>query len=437
MKSVCYFNRSWNRSFASRGRGQADGDDVSNRPLSPHPMTSSAEQFRRYASRAALMGAVNPVALVALLLMLLLVGCSSGDPVIDRPAPLKQVSGSKVVSQQSYSVQREFIGALQAPQRTELSFDSAGPISQIYVAEGDVVEKGQVLASLDRELLESELRAAEASKRDLQAQASFTQRELDRMNKLRQQNFASESRIDQMETERNSIRARIDGVSANIASLNRRLEKTELRAPFAANVSSRYLDEGAIVNPGSAVFQLLETEQLIVRVGLPVALARTLEVGQRLATNLESSSLSAVVQSIGLSVSFDTNTVPLELSLESSSGAPQLYDGQIVRVIVPEQRSVAGTWIPIDSLIAGVRGSWDVYVLVKGGDLQNSNELDLAAEYRVERRKVNVAYIGGGRAYISHGLSDGDVLLDKGVHKVAAGQAVVLTPFSTLAKSSG
>ncbi len=435
MKGVCSFHRSWNRSIQYRRRSSTQEPQA--RQSNPHPMTSSAEQFRRYASRSSLLASLNPLGFIALLLLLFLTGCSQGESVGLQPVALKQVSGSQVVSQENYRVQREFIGALQAPQRTELSFDSAGPISQLYVTEGDVVEKGQLLASLDRELLEAELRAAQASRRDLQAREAFASRELARLNALRDKNFASESRLDQMKTERDSMRARIDGVSANIASLNRRLDKTELKAPFSANVAARYLDEGAIVNPGTAVFQLLENEQLIVRVGIPVPLARTLELGQTLAATLESRTLTAVVSSIGRSVSFDTNTVPVELSLESRVSSPELYDGQIARVIVPEQRPIAGTWIPIESLIAGVRGSWDVYVLVDDTEGAADLETNAGSQYRVERRKVNVAYIGGGRAYISHGLSDDELLLDKGVHKVAAGQSVVLSPVSALAQKSG
>ena len=118
-----------------------------------------------------------------------------------------------------------------------------------------------------------------------------------------------------------------------------------------------------------------------------------------------------------------------------------------MRLVVPETRTVRGTWVPLDSLIAGVRGSWDVYVLIKSqhaedSDLQSVNASDnfvtdtFAPEtFSVERRKVNVEYVGEGRAFVSHGLNDDDYLVDKGVQKIATGQTVTLISHASLASA--
>ena len=379
------------------------------------------------------------------LLSLALTACGSGNQQTTSLYPsLKNVSGASIELQENYNVRREFIGALQAPQRVGLSFDAAGPIKAMLVNEGDVVAEGQVLAELDDEVLRAELNAAQANRRDLRSRLDFNQRELKRLDELRARNFASESKYDELETQRRSLRAQIDSISASIQSLETRIAKTVLRAPFTANVSARFLDEGAIVNSGTAVFQLLENDELQVRLGMPVPLARTLQVGDLLSALVEGKEYSVKVRSIGLSVSFSTNTVPVELELVTTDEDDKLYDGQIVRLLINETREEHGAWVPVDSLVAGVRGSWDVYVLVPppGGATTDtgvsSNALDGDAAkdvFRVERRKVSVAYVGGGRAYVSHGLNDGDLLVDRGVQKIASGQTVKLHPPSVLAQA--
>lgn len=346
----------------------------------------------------------------------------------------KQVSGKLITLQDSYLVRREFIGALQAPQRVELSFDASGAIQDIFVKEGDIVEQGQVLATLDNDVLRAELKAAEASRRDLKSRAAFNDRELARLNKLRNNNFASESRYDEIETQKQSLLAQIDGVSATIRSLEKRLDRMVMKAPFAANVSARFLDDGSIVNTGSPVLQLLESDELLVRLGMPVPLARNLHVGQQLSAIVEGSEYLTEIQSIGLSVSFTTNTVPVELKLITEKESARLYDGQIVRLVVPENRDVQGTWVPVESLVAGVRGSWDVYVLARNNFSQTDKEETNAEQtYNVERRKVNVEYVGDGKAFVSHGLKNNDYLVDKGVQKIATGQTVTLLQHATLA----
>lgn len=413
--------------------------------MAPAPLTTQAhrpKQNRPYTPNGKVGVFVLPKSLTEILswslliaLAALQIACSSEQPA-DQTAntSLKQVSGLQIEIQPNYQINRQFIGALQAPQRVELSFDASGPIKELLVNEGDSVSAGDTLAILDDTVLKAELNAAKASHRDLRSRYEFNQRELERLEKLRNQNFASESRFDELQTLRRSLKAQLDGVNATIKSLDARIEKTILKAPFTANISARFFDAGAIVNPGSPVLQLLENNELLVRLGIPVRLARQLSVGDELLAVIEDIHHDAIILSVGSSVSLSTNTIPIELQLRTNDGAMRLYDGQIVRLVVPEVREVAGTWIPAESLVAGVRGSWDVYVLATNDETKEAPDTT-ADIFIIERRKVNVEYLADGHAFISSGLSNNDKLVDKGVQKIAAGQLVTLHPLSSVAEN--
>ncbi len=332
----------------------------------------------------------------------------------------KTVSAKQVTIQPDYQVAREFIGALKAPQRIDLGFDSAGPIVSVLVEEGDNVKAGQVLAELDSSVLNAELEATQARKRELLARLDLNKRDLERQKKLREKSFASESRSDQLISQQQSLIAQIDQVTASTLSLEKQLEKKVLYAPFDSSVSNRLLDEGAVVKEGTAVLQLLESGRLEARIGVPLRLARKLEAGGEAEVVIERQIHQAKFLSIGTSVNSTTKTIPTELEVFVNDGAKKLYDGQIIRLKVNETRSQSGVWIPVDSLIAGIRGSWDVFVLSPVDDKEPSDD----SLHIIERRKVNVDYVGGGRAFVSHGLNTGDWLVDAGAHKVATGLQV-------------
>ena len=358
-----------------------------------------------------------------LALALVVAGCESrAAPGSTTQKTHQSVSVRQVQVQSSYFVGREFLGVVQAPQRVDLGFDSSGAMLEVLVKEGDWVEDGQVLAKLDSSVLEANLASAVASRQDLNARLKLAQKELKRLETLREKNYAAESQIDTLVSQRQSLRAQLNGAQANITSLERQLEKKVLHAPFSARVAARFVDRGAVVQPGMPVVQLLEAGKLEARVGIPVRMARKIKLGATYTAIVEGKEYRAIVKSLGSSVNQISKTVATELEIVDIDANKKLLDGQIVRLVLDEERDSEGAWISVDSLVAGTRGTWDVYVLVEpGAEIKEADGVDLRV---IERRKVSVEYIGGGGAYISYGLNSGDWVADAGVQKLAVGQLV-------------
>lgn len=362
------------------------------------------------------------VGLSALFLLAGLAACGSDHKAFAQLSEPHYASVSvRQVSEQSvYQVPREFIGVVQAPQRTNIAFDASGSLVALFVEEGDTVVQGQPLAQLDTSVLDSQLANAKAAKRELDVRLALNKKDLARLQKLREKNYAAESQEDSLASQRESLKAQIDAARASINTLEQQLKKKTLVAPFAATVAGKTVDQGAVISQGMVIMQLLEAGSLEFRVGVPVRMARKLNVGDMHAVLIEGREHAAKVKTIGARVDFASKTIAVELELVNSTG--NLFDGQIARLVLNEQREQSGVWVSVDSLVAGARGSWDVYILSElTEDLPQSDGDDLKM---VERRKVNVEYIGGGGAFISYGLSTGEWVVDSGIHKIAVGQLV-------------
>ena len=209
-----------------------------------------------------------------LVTLLLLASCadagqvSSVDPV--RPA--------KLITVQAASLERElsFPAVIQAAQSAELTFQVAGEIRELNVLEGDVVQAGDVIATLDQR---------DARNRLSQSQAEYenAQVEFERAERLFEQDAIARSVLDTRRTQRDVARASLD-------TARKALSDTVLRAPFTGGISRvdgrqfqniqakevialiQSSEVEAVMNaPGTIVARIPQLQQLETRVVLDAA----------------------------------------------------------------------------------------------------------------------------------------------------------------------
>ena len=219
---------------------------------------------------------------VTLVFTLLMIGLAIGLMVLgqnvlaDRAADVTppdattpmQVSPARLQLEDGYSVARHFPGQIEAGQRTTMAFEQGGTVALLAVDEGDRVAPGTLIARLDTRLVEAEKARLEAARRALEAQAELARRTTDRQTALRDRGFASAQAVDNVALQLAELEARIAELDASLVSVTLQLEKSELRAPFDAPVSTRMVDTGGAVGAGQPILSLVETGGHQFRVGL-------------------------------------------------------------------------------------------------------------------------------------------------------------------------
>lgn len=181
-------------------------------------------------------------------------------------------------------------GTLEARVRTSVSPKISGRLVQLLVDQGDRVTKGQLLATLDdgelkqqAEVAQAELAVAHASvdrsAMDIvrsEATAIFARAELKRVSGARVASAVSVNELDQA-TERRDVadsdakRAQLAKVEAeksvikaeaSLRYYEERLADTKIVAPFDGLVVHRSRDPGDIVVPGTAILEVISTDEL-------------------------------------------------------------------------------------------------------------------------------------------------------------------------------
>ena len=359
-------------------------------------------------------GSAFPLALA--LSLTLLSACSKKEQVIEevneKSANYYQSADIQTISpSMSYDIIRNYVGKVMSKQLTSLSFEYAGKVANVYVDNGDVITKGQLLAEFDTELLTIKRREIDSTIAQLNAQAELNQLNLTRINNLNTKGYSSKQALDELETEQKIIQADISRQHANIATIEYQISQAKLHAPFDAFINTRSVAEGENFTPNQTAFELIKQTHHEITVGVPVNVASRLTIGQQLDVTLNKKTVKAQVLVIGKQVHDVSRTVELRLALKQQS---LFYNGQLVQVKIKQNVQKPGFWLPLSALTDGVRGQWNVYQVA-----QTTHALFAisASTIKVEYSTVDAAYITGLP------LIDNKIIM-AGVHRYVPGQLV-------------
>ncbi|MCP5055509.1 MAG: efflux RND transporter periplasmic adaptor subunit [bacterium] len=213
--------------------------------------------------------------------VLLCLGCEVGNgasnDIEPQAASTLLVRTAPVRLATSYRVRETFAGRVESRRSSDLGFDHAGRVVNLGVDEGDRVEQGDLLASLETRDLRAQLRELQARRQATAARLELAQRTAARREKLVNRESISQQAFDEARFDQQALSAELEASKAGIARVKVMLELSELRAPFAGIVVMRSVDEGTVATPGQAILRIIEVGPLELRVGLPLATADALD----------------------------------------------------------------------------------------------------------------------------------------------------------------
>jgi HlyD family secretion protein len=178
----------------------------------------------------------------------------------------------------------------------DIAARAAGIVREVYVQEGDKVEKNQILARqvdddarLSRNRVAAQLSQAEAQLPILQVQYDAAVREEVRLKRLIAENATSQQAYEQAQDRTLQLKAQLDAqktsiqlVRAQLAEANYQVELYVIRAPTAGTIVRRYANpgSGASTFNVTAMFQIQPDSQRIVRAEVEERSLTQVKVGQ-------------------------------------------------------------------------------------------------------------------------------------------------------------
>jgi HlyD family secretion protein len=147
-------------------------------------------------------------------------------------------------------------GSLDAVTTVQVGTQVSGIISDIYVDFNDDVVEGQIIARLDRTLLEIAVSEAQSNLTRSQAQYDFVSRNFERTTALFEDQLVSESEYDQAQYDMRTAQAAYQSSQISLQRAERNLGYATVYAPISGKVIERNVD------PGQTVAASMSTPQL-------------------------------------------------------------------------------------------------------------------------------------------------------------------------------
>jgi RND family efflux transporter MFP subunit len=214
-------------------------------------------------------------------LLIILAGLSLGaaaqgptKPIVDVPSA---TLGTRVLRDIAIYPERSAPAQSLPANESKLSAEVTARILTLPYDVGQTVRKGDVVARLDKRDFELALAKARASMAAVQARIAQAESQLARAKALAKQNFISAEAVIQRETELAVQRAELAVQNAGIATAQRELEKTTVRAPFDAIVKQRHVGVGELASPGAVLVTLIDLSRPEVSAQVQLKDAQTLK----------------------------------------------------------------------------------------------------------------------------------------------------------------
>ncbi len=325
-----------------------------------------------------------------LLICCLLLSACQGDEAADKPAsgmPPAAVAIEKPVldSMQESTV---VVGSLSAAQSALLAAEIAGRLEVIHITDGQSVKKGTLLFEVGSDALRAELKRAKAL-------VNLRRQEKNRIESLRQKNVGSQYDVDKAVAELLTAEATLELAQA-------KFQQSLVRAPFAGQLGIRLANEGAYLDSGTALIELVQLNTLLLDFNVPEKALQTIQVGHQLPVeipSLNNLATSAEIVAISPSVNVKTRSVQVRAKIDNPDGL--MRPGLFARIQLANKSEEQLLWVS------------EAAIFYEGEDTL----LLTHQQGKALRKKVSIASYQNGRVAIRSGLLAEDEVVVSGHHK--------------------
>lgn len=337
-------------------------------------------------------------------------------------------------------LRRVFTGSLDARAEFVVAPKIGGRIEEVGADLADTVSHGQLVARLDNAeyvqavtQAEADLAVARANLGEARSQLVIAERELQRLDKLRERGVSSESQLDLARADQLAKQAHVEVTRAQVTRAQSALETarirlgyTEVRADWTGGsdqrqVAERYLDEGETVAANAPLLRIVELDPLTAVFFVTERDYALLEPAQSAELGTDSfpgESFSGEIARIA--PVFRTSTRQARVEVRVDNPLLRLKPGMFARISLVLERVTDTTIVPQQALVTR---DGDSGVFVVSGDGAT-----------VEWRPVSVGIHQGERVQVSGtGLAGrvvvlGQQLLKDGSRIIVAAEAEAAAP---------
>ncbi len=315
----------------------------------------------------------------------LLAGCKQKEAATERAPIAVEVM---VIDTMNGSYTHTYVGEVEARESVTLSFATGGKVEQVLVREGDAVQAGQRLVTVNRS-------AAQNAYNSAKAQLDQAEDAYQRLKKVYEQGSLAEVKWVEMLTTLEKARA-LEQIA------RKQLDDCALIAPCAGVIGTCNATAGGSLIPGEPVITLLDINQIAVKFSVPESEIATVHEGndvQIIIPALDDRRMAGAITERSMNASKISHSYEVKVALPNTD--KRILPGMVCKVNLPISDG-RGIVVPAKSVQTRPEGH-SVWVVHNG---------------KSELRAVKASEFVANGVLVSDGLQPGDTIVTAGMQKL-------------------
>jgi RND family efflux transporter MFP subunit len=295
---------------------------------------------------------------------------------------------------------------------SDVASQVSGQVRQTLANVGDTVTADQPLVLLDDRDARLRLDQARAALERAEADAQHARADATRSSELLQKGFTPRSDFERLATQDTGAGAAVAQARAQVATAQKAVDDTIVRAPFPGHVTARQVAAGEYVTPASKIVTIVRIQPI--KLELLVKEADAVKVRRGLSVQAEVSGYPGVlfagsVSALNVAIDPSSRAMTVEVTFPNADARmrPGMFGSAQIRLAATESAVFAAA-----DAVLKVAGADAMYVIEAG---------------RAELRVVQLGDDRDGMIRVDAGLQEGAVVATNNLDKLFDGALVRLT----------
>ena len=199
---------------------------------------------------------------ISIISMILCIGCSKNKTKESPKGPPPIAVRVATVERVTVPLEIKSNGRVSSPQKITIIPQVSGELIKVYVKEGDILNKGQEIFTIDSRTYKANYQASQAKLNKVKVQLDLAKKNYGRFKILKQKNYISDQELENKLTDIEVALSNMQSAQAELETSRIKLEYCQIKSPIEGKIGRILIQEGNFIRGGDSGSKLAEINVL-------------------------------------------------------------------------------------------------------------------------------------------------------------------------------